>query len=63
LAKVERIKKADLAAKSFRAVWAQIDQLIEQEILPPIKSIDQGDFDNYMFKDGKWCQRDSVVPE
>jgi hypothetical protein len=54
MAEVERVKKADSAAKLFRGVRTRIDQLINQEIGPPITSIDKGDLDNYVFKDGKW---------
>jgi hypothetical protein len=54
MAEVEQVKKADSAAKSFGAVRRRIDDLINQDIMPPIVAIDDGEFDDYVFRDKKW---------
>ena len=54
MAKVEWVQKADLAAKAFGALQRHMDDILSEEIFPPISAIDKGEFDNYIFKDGKW---------
>jgi len=54
MAEVERVKKADAAAKLFGSLHKQTNDIMHQEILLPINSIDRGEFDNYVFRDRKW---------
>jgi len=54
MAEVERVQKADSAAKAFGALRRCMDDILSEEIFPPISAIDKGEFDNYIFKDGKW---------
>ena len=56
LAEVERVKKADTAAKSFAAVRHSLESLVTSDILPPIQSIDKGELDEYVWRDGKWLK-------
>jgi len=51
---VERVKKADAAAKAFAAIRRRIDDLINEDISLPVGSIDKGELDDYAFRDGKW---------
>ena len=60
MAKIERVKKADSAANAFSAIWTRIDQLVAEEIWPPINAIDKGDFDNYIFENGKWVDKSNL---
>jgi hypothetical protein len=54
MAEVERLKKADSATKLFAALRQRIDRIVDEDICPPIQSIDKGEFDDYILKDGKW---------
>ena len=54
MAEVERIKKADLAVKAFQAIRQRLDRLVKEDIIPPISSIDNGQWDGHVFKDGQW---------
>jgi len=54
MAEVERVQKADSAAKAFGALRRRMDDILSHEIFPPISAIDKGEFDNFIFKDGKW---------
>lgn len=54
MTEVERVKKADSAAKAYSAVRMQIQDTVMEEILPAVSAIDKGEFDDYLFIDGKW---------
>ena len=54
LAEVERVKKADSAAKSFAAIRRSFESVVVSDILPPIQAIDKGQLDEYIWRDGKW---------
>ena len=54
MAEIERVKKADSAAKAFSALREQIHDTINEEILPAVDEIDKGKFDDYIFIDGQW---------
>jgi hypothetical protein len=56
LAEVEQVKKADLAAKSFAAIWNSLQFVVSNDILPAIEGIDQGVLDEYIWKNGKWVK-------
>jgi hypothetical protein len=56
LAKVERVKKADSAAKSFAAIRRSFESVVVSDILPPIQAIDKGQLDEYIWRDGKWVK-------
>ena len=58
MVEVERVKKADSGAKLFGAVRERIDDLVNQEIWAPLRSINKGEFDRYEVKDGKWMAKD-----
>ena len=51
---MERVQKADSASKAFAAIRTQMDDLVNEEICPPITSIDQGEFDEFISRSGKW---------
>ena len=55
MAEVERIKKADSAAKNFGAVRQSMASMICTDIISPILAIDKGKLDGYVLKDGEWC--------
>ena len=55
MAEVERIKKADSAAKNFGAVRQSMASMICTDIMSPILAIDKGELDGYVLKDGEWC--------
>ena len=50
---VEQVKKADSGSKLFGNIWQRIDDIVSHEILPPIKSIDSGEWDGYEVVNGK----------
>ena len=54
MTEIERVKKADSAAKGYSALRKRIGDIVAEEICPPISAIDKGEFDNYFLKDGKW---------
>jgi len=54
MAEVEQVKKASSAAKSFSGLRKRIGDLVAEEIYPPINAIDKGEFNKFIFKDGKW---------
>jgi hypothetical protein len=54
MAEVERVQKADSAAKAFGALRRRMDDILSEEIFPPISAIDKGEFDNYILRNGKW---------
>jgi len=56
MAEVERVKKAESAAKSFAAIRRSLDSVVTSDILPPIQAIDLGKLDEYMWKNGKWSK-------
>ena len=56
LAEVERVKKSDSAAKSFAAIRQSLESLVTSDIGPPIQSIDKGELDEYVWRDGKWSK-------
>ena len=58
LTEVERLKKADSATKAFAAVRGRIDDLVMEDIFPPISAIDKGELDDYILNDGKWKRKD-----
>jgi hypothetical protein len=57
MAEVERVKKADSAAKSFAVIRHSLQCLVTSDIIPPINAIDKGDLDVYEWKNGKWVER------
>ena len=57
LAEVERVKKADSAARSFTAIRHSLESLVTSDIIPPIQAIDKGEMDDYFLRDGKWMKR------
>jgi hypothetical protein len=60
MAEVERVQKADSAAKAFGELRRRMDDILSEEIFPPISAIDKGEFDNYIFKDGGWEMRSDM---
>jgi uncharacterized membrane protein YgcG len=58
MAEVECIKKADLAMKCFSALRKKMDELVKEEICPPIRALDKGEFDNYTWRNGVWKKKD-----
>jgi hypothetical protein len=54
MAEVEQIKKADSSAKSFDDIRWSLDHLVSESIITPIKGIDEGELDDFVFRDGKW---------
>lgn len=60
MAEAERVKKADSGSKLFAVVRQRIDDLVSHEIWPPIRSIDQGDWDKFEVKDGKVQEKKTV---
>ena len=57
MAEAERVKKADSAAKAFSALRRKIEDTINEDILPAVRAIDKGEFDDYILSDGKWKKR------
>jgi hypothetical protein len=57
MAELERIKKADSAAKSLADIGNTMNSVVTSSIIPAIKAIDKGDLDDYVLKDGKWMMR------
>ena len=53
-AEVEWVQKANSASKAFAAIRTRIDNLVSQEICPPISAIDKGELDNYVLRNGRW---------
>ena len=62
MAEVERVKKADSAAKSFAAIRRTLESLVAVDIVSPIQAIDKGKLDDYTWRDGKWW-KESEGPE
>lgn len=60
MAEVERVKKADSAAMAFSGLRKRIGEIVAEEICPPISAIDKGEFDGYVFKEGKWERKSGV---
>ena len=54
MAEVERLKKSDAAAKSWAAIKSRMDDLVMEDIIPPLSAIDKGEFSEYVLKNGKW---------
>lgn len=54
MTEIERVKKADSAAKGFSALRKRIGEIVAEEICPPISAIDKGEFDDYILREGKW---------
>jgi hypothetical protein len=57
MAEVERVKKADSAEKSFAAIRRSIESLVTADLVPPIISIDRGEFENYIWVNGQWVEQ------
>ena len=57
MAEVERVKKADAAANAFLGLRKEISKIVAEEICPPVSAIDRGNFDDWIFMDGKWKRR------
>ena len=57
MAEVERLKKADSAAKAFASIRGRMDNIVGQDICPPVRAIDEGKFDNLVLKNGRWHER------
>ena len=60
MAKVEQIKKADTARRSFAAIQQATQSLITADLVPAIQDIDNGKFDYYVWKDRK-CWKETPV--
>ena len=58
MAEVERVKKADSAARAFQAIRQRLDSLVREDIIPPINSIDKGEWDGHVCKGGHWEERE-----
>lgn len=58
MGEVERVKKADSSTKLFGAVRERIDDVVNREIWPPIRSLDKGEMDEYVVENGKWKAKD-----
>jgi hypothetical protein len=58
MAEVERVNKADSAARAFQAIRQRLDILVREDIIPPINSIDKGEWDGHVFKDGQWQEQE-----
>ena len=58
MAEVERLNKADAAGKLFAAIRTQMDDLVREDVLPPIAAIDKGEFDSYILRNSKWERKD-----
>ncbi|KAF8816561.1 hypothetical protein BYT27DRAFT_7248173 [Phlegmacium glaucopus] len=56
MAKVERVKLADSAAKSFAILKQKIDKMVSHELCPVIDAIDRWDLDDFTVKDGYWSK-------
>jgi hypothetical protein len=54
LTEVERVKQTDSSSKAFAAIRERIDDLVNEEICPPVSFIDKGEFDKYVLRNGKW---------
>ena len=54
LAEIEQVKKADSATKSFEAIRHSLNSIVRSDIIPPIDAIDKGNFDQCVWKNGKW---------
>jgi hypothetical protein len=54
MTEVERLKKADAVTKTFASINTRIDNLVREDVLPPISAIDKGEFDEYRLVNGKW---------
>ena len=59
LAEVERVKKADVAERSFAAIRGALQSMVTSDIIPPIDAIDKGELDEYKWKNGKWVNKQS----
>lgn len=57
MTEVERLKKSDASAKLFASIRAQMDNLVKEDICPPISAIDRGEFDEYVLEDGRWHKK------
>ena len=60
MTEIERVKKANSAAKGFSALRKCIGKIVAEEICPPISAIDKGEFDNYILREGKWEKKPGV---
>ena len=60
MTEIKQVKKADSAAAGFSALRKHIGEIVAEEICPPISAIDKGEFDNYVFKEGKWEMKPGV---
>jgi hypothetical protein len=57
LTEVERVQKADSAAKAFAVIRKRLDGLVNEEICAPISAIDKGEFDDYVLRNGEWMMK------
>ena len=57
MAEVERIKKADSAANSFKMIQNSLHSIVTSDILPPIQGVDRGEFGDYILRNGDWVKR------
>lgn len=60
MSEVERVQKADSASKAFAAIRCRMDNLVNEEIYPPISVIDKGDFDGFIWRNGSWEAKSDV---
>jgi hypothetical protein len=57
MAETERVKKASSAAHAFSEIRKQIRNIRNEEMLPAIRAIDRGQFDDYILIDGEWKKK------
>ena len=60
MAEAEQVKKADSGSKLFAVVRQRIDDLVSHGIWPPIRSINQGDWDKFEVKDRKVQEKQTI---
>ena len=53
MAELERLKKADLAARLAAALEERLERIVSEDIAPAILAIDEGRFDSYGARDGQ----------
>jgi hypothetical protein len=60
MAELERVKATASAARAFLHVRKRLDRLVVDDIITPINSIDEGQWDGLVFKDGQWQDREEM---
>lgn len=54
MAELERVKKTDASARFAAAIEERLQLIIAEDIAPAISAIDEGRFDCYNLREGKW---------